>query len=344
MGSRLQGWKFTGGFLAVTIGLITGQASPGGEDLRGDTRTVGDLKVTAIDLDGKKMLPCMRWADKEGKSFYTLNKEGLVQRISFPEFKVLQQKDLERPVNYLSQSAEGLLVSVSDIGEVWLLDADSFEVKKKIPVPKLRRAVSAPGISHAVAGNSDWFHSELYVIDLKTQKVAKFQPPPEDKVVGLYDPVMTEDGTKVFTRTPRETINRLGFANGELRFEEGSPRMITGQVVDIQTSPDSKLVCVPSTAAKTIIFPIDSFQKQECVLDLGGNSQAVGFDLAAKYLYSQNHPKDFIICTMTGIKKQEYSVQPGRHATLQNLVHPEGCKVIMLTNTKAYYLEVPRRE
>jgi hypothetical protein len=344
MHARLPRRKFTVVFLALAAGLIAGQVSSGEEALRGDTREVGDLKVTPIQLDGKKMLPCMRWADKEGKSFYTLNKEGLLQRISFPEFKVLRKKDLERPVSYLSQSAEGLLVSVPDVGEFWVLDADNFEVKAKVPVPKLLRAVSAPGISYAVAGTSDWFHAELYVVDLKTQKAVKYEPAAEEKVVGLYAPAMTEDGTKVFTRTPRETINRLGFEKGKLKFEEGSPRMITGQVVDVQTSPDSKLVCVPSTAAKTILFPTTSFQKQECVLDLGGNSQAVGFDLAAKYLYSQNHPKDFIVCTMTGLKKQEYSVERDRHLTLQNLVHPEGYKVIMLTSTKAYYLEVPRKE
>src|SRR5690349_14880018 len=101
MHARLHRRKVALGFLALAAGLIAGQATRGGDDLRGDTREVGDLKVTPIELDGKKMLPCMRWADKEGKSFYTLNKEGLVQRVSFPDFKVLQKKDLERPVSYL---------------------------------------------------------------------------------------------------------------------------------------------------------------------------------------------------------------------------------------------------
>jgi hypothetical protein len=55
---------------------------------------------------------------------------------------------------------------------------------------------------------------------------------------------------------------------------------------------------------------------------------AVGFDLKGGYIYTQNGGQEFMVCTLTGVKKKEYKV--GFGSVQQFLVHPGGNRVVLL--------------
>jgi hypothetical protein len=94
------GWRRS--WLLVLAGcvLVSTSAAPArdeGRSLKGGTRKVDDAKVCTLKLSARTLLPCMLWADKKGSAFLAVEgSTGLLRRISFPDFKVIKEKDLER--------------------------------------------------------------------------------------------------------------------------------------------------------------------------------------------------------------------------------------------------------
>ena len=130
---------------------------------------VDDLKVTQAKLSSpfKLVLPCLLWANAAGSAFFTLEPDtGFLCRVSFPDLQVAKHADLKSKFTWMSLSAEGLVLTETDSGMIWLLDPASLAEKKKIEVPGLQRAVSAPGISKAVATTQVKQSQRLYLIDL----------------------------------------------------------------------------------------------------------------------------------------------------------------------------------
>jgi hypothetical protein len=316
------------------------------QELKGDTVEVDDLKATPLELPAKEMQPCLLWTDKEGSAFLTIDNRGVLRRISFPAFKETQKADFRRKCAWLDRSAEGLVLSVPDPQEVWLLNPDTLKVSRKIAVPGLKRAVSSPKLSVAVASSG----SDLYVVDLKKGKATKFAKPLDKPLIGFGDPMMTPDGKYVFAMGGVEALHRYKLTQGRLKFEESSPRIAQGRVVaGIQVSPDSKYVCLPSGGGNygvnygTYIYPVANLQKAEFTLEQGAYPEAVGFDAAAGQVYSQNFNNNLIVFSDTGLKEKEYKVPPGGDVR-QYLVHPKGYKLLLLASEKLVSIELPHKK
>ncbi len=187
---------------------------------------MNDLTAVTLNLPAKSLLPALLWADPQGSAFFALEGDtGVLRRISFPDCKVVKKADLERKFNWMSLSAEGLLLSQTDSDKMWLVDPATLQVKAKIVVPKLKRAVSAPSLSWAVACDLVEFPNQgLYVIDLKKKKATRWAEPgnlrsqnPLNSIPNFVDnstamvraarrpplnldsPVVTPDGAHVFT-------------------------------------------------------------------------------------------------------------------------------------------------
>lgn len=215
------------GLLLIVCACLVGRpatAQADGESLTGEARKVNDLTAVTLNLPAKSLLPALLWADPQGSAFFALEGDtGVLRCISFPDCKVVKKTDLERKFNWISLSAEGLLLSEADSDKVWLVDPATLQVKAKIVVPKLKRAVSAPSLSWAVACDLVEFpNQELYVIDLKKKKATPWAEPnnlrnPENPIPNFVDnstamvrparltplnldsPVVTPDGAHVFT-------------------------------------------------------------------------------------------------------------------------------------------------
>jgi hypothetical protein len=162
---------------------------------------------------------------------------------------------------------------------------------------------------------------------------------------------MTADGKYIFTNGGIEQMFRLRLDGDRVQFEEASPRLGAGM---IQLSPDAQFVCLPSGGGNgaagapsysTIIFLTTSFKKRECILNSGAYPRAVGFDPKGGYIFAQNHGNELVLYTSGGVKRKEYHFGPPNTSSdvRQFLAHPSGNKLLLLTGTALYLIEVPPR-
>jgi uncharacterized protein (TIGR03066 family) len=317
-----------------------------GESVKGATRDVVDLKVTEVALPARSTLACLAWADDEGSAFFALDSAGIIRRITFPDFKVLQKADLGKKCSWLARSAEGLLVSLPDLQEVWVVGTEKYNVKRAIPVPSLKRAVSVPRLSAGFASNGD----DLYELDLRKGTTSKFNGA-AGQAPGFSDPVLTPDGKYLFTRGGFENMHRFTVQDGKLTYEQSSPRIAQGRVdIGVQVSPDSNQVCLPCYAGNygagkygaVFVYPVGNIEKEAFVLDPG--CMAVGFDPKGGYLYGEGGPQSgqiFRLFDARGQLRKDYKLGTG--GVLQMLVHPAGNKVLLLTGEKVLLVEVPKQ-
>ena len=276
--------------LIVCASLVgrSAMAQSGGESLKGETRKVNDLTAVTLNLPAKSLLPALLWADPQGSAFFALEGDtGVLRCISFPDGKVVKKADLEHKFNWISLSAQGLLLSENDSDKLWLVDPATLQVKAKIAVPKLKRAVSAPSLSWAVACDLvEYPNQELYVIDLKKKTATRWAEPnnlwaPLNPIPNFVDhstalvhyvprtplnldcPVVTPDGAHVFTlgdqqlvALRRERINvqhdipimsRFSFKGGRLVYEQAT------SAIDQGDNQDSALRTVAFSSDSTLV-------------------------------------------------------------------------------------------
>jgi hypothetical protein len=377
-----------------------------GEPLKGAVFRVDDLKVTPLRLPARSLLPCMLWADAAGTTFLTLEgNTGLLRRISFPDCKVVKQKELDRKFSWMSLSAEGLLLSEPAAEEVWMIDPVSLELKAKVGVPNLKRASSAPGLSWAIACDQGTRQTQkLYRVDLVKKTAVNVEVPQgpgfhpqRGKVpvnfLGVDNPVVTPDGTHVFAEGNNPpaplpntfvppVLSRYSWKDGKLEHEESTEppgRKYRDNVVSpagITISPDGQFVCLPrpdpslymyhwEDAADrdriaTPVYPVNRLKKPSCALEQGAvaagrpnvRPEAVGFDPKAGLLYAQDAFHEFVVFTTGGVKKKVYALSGESPGTgplyevhvAQYLVHPAGYRVMVLTASAVYAVEVPGRQ
>src|SRR5262249_25761831 len=188
--------------LLVALGVLgwVTTAAAQEESLKGDSMAVEGATPTPLELDVKSLLPRLTRADEKGTALFACDGNGVLRRISYPDLKVTKKKDFQRKVAWIALTAEGLLLTMPDPPEAWLLDPDSWEVKTKIAVPALKRAVGAPATSFGAAFGGDQADNRLYLLDLKAGKAVPFVAPDTVKRIDLgnFDPVMTPDGKYVF--------------------------------------------------------------------------------------------------------------------------------------------------
>jgi hypothetical protein len=351
MRNRTAACRFPTTLLIALLLLVRATPAPAaGESLKGDPLTVDDATAYPIELDAKLLLPCLTWADLQGNAFYACDGNGVLRLISFPDFKEVKKKDFERKVAWIALTGEGLMLSMPDPQEAWLLDTDSWDVKKKIAVPFLRRAVGSPVSSLGAAFGGNQQDNRLYLLDLKKGKAVPYVPPTTVPLLDLgnHDPMMSPDGKYVFCRG-HGTIVRYGIVQGKLKYQETSPHLEGGALgAGIQVSPDSKYVCLPNGAGNggasysTYVYPVANVKRPECTLESGPYPQAVGFDPAGGWVYAQGNGKSLILFTFTGIKKKEYKIGDA-HNLRQYLAHPKGNQLLMLTDQQLWAVDVPRK-
>jgi hypothetical protein len=311
------------------------------ESAKGSSQEVMDLKVTPIKVRAN-VLGCMCWADDKGTAVWMLDPAGTVRRASFPDLKVTHTAELGRKCSWLNPSAEGLVVSVAELQEVWLLDPTTFTVKQRIPVPGLKRAASAVSLSTAFASDG----KDLYEVDLKKGKAARYAGEPP-KFPGYADPVVSPDGKYLFTAGGFENMHRFGIRDGKAVFEQSSARIKQGRVdIGIQVSPDSRFVTLPCYAGNygagkygsVFVFPVENIERAEVTLEFGGpGGMAISADPASGKFYAQG----LLVFDKEGKREKEYKLDAGE--IKQMLVHPQGGKLLLLGTGKFLLVEMPQR-
>jgi hypothetical protein len=307
---------------------------------------VGDLATRAILFNKQvgKVLGDLVWA-RDGKSFYVLHENGLLERINPATGNAEKQHNHARRCGNLALSGEGLLLSVPETQEVWVVDPDNLgTIKKKIAVPSVTRVTAGVNAKIAVAAGTENFgQGGMNVIDL--QKGA---------VVGQYRNLETRhliaspDGKYVFAQGGIEQLVRFRLDGQQPIKEDSSPRIASnGQSICV--SPDSKYVCLPAgggngsghpdhppTAAySTYIYPITNLKRPDFAIPSGAYPQAVGFDPKSGLAFAQNFDKALLIYTFAGIKRSEHAFPGIRGGDVREFsVSPLGFEVLLRTDDR----------
>jgi uncharacterized protein (TIGR03067 family) len=299
---------------------------------------VADLEYKEVGLKANMVLPCMYFAE-DGKSFYALEKYGVLRQIAVDGLKELQSVDLRAACSWMVPSAEGILVAASGPQDVLVLDRTTFKCKLKIPVPSLDRVASAGNSSTAFA--TDRGGAAVSVLDLKRGKVVRQINGSDLKnLVGFGMLTMNPDGRYLFG-VSFETLHRFRVDGQSLSYEESSPR-IAQNGRDVNVSPDGQFICLPSGGGNygagpysTFIYRVGNLRQPVLTVPSGAYPQAVGFDTRRGYVYTQNFETQLIRFTDTGVKEKEYKI-PGGGGVVQIITNPHTDKILLLSDQHVY--------
>jgi DNA-binding beta-propeller fold protein YncE/DNA-directed RNA polymerase subunit RPC12/RpoP len=293
------------------------------------------LTITPLKLPGDKIVGDMLWT-QEGDAFFTLTSDGVVSRIALHDFVLEKKATLAGRASFLALSSEGLLATMPDVQEVWLLDPVSLEVKKKIVAPSVQRAVSAASLKYAFAAGKDG----VYVLDLVKGEAAG-QP---NNIPTLHARV-TPDGKYYFAQGGTEQL--CGYRiEGDKLVEHQKSERIAANGQNVCVSPDSMYVCLPSGGGNyhyggTCVYAVDNLKKPEFTIP-GGAMRLVGFDSAFRLVFGVRFEgKQLTAWTVTAIKLKEYDLTPNNTEQPQQFVaHPKGGKLLVQAGKSVVFVEL----
>ena len=318
--------------------------------LKGEQRRVDDLDVMTLRAGAAGVLPCLCWS-ADGRSFFYLDgPAGALGRVSLDAPEEVRRLEVGARCSWLSESAEGLLVTVAEREQVWVVDPVGLGVKARLDVPGVERAVSAPGLRVAFARGTPFGFpggAHLYAVDLKAGTVARAAI---DGLQGDFLPAwegarVTADGKYLFTR--HTELSRFRVEGARLVHEETGRNIVgQGRVVDLALSPDGRFVCLPGGGGNgaagpipgwpelrpysVLVYPVKNLQRPAFAMNVGAYPLVVGFDPAARLVYAQNSDHQLMLFSEAGRFWRKYRISDPTDEVRQFLAHPGGRKLLLL--------------
>jgi V8-like Glu-specific endopeptidase len=329
---------------------------PGGGALAGAARQVGGLTATALNVPSKGAGSRLCWS-ADGKALFILQAdEGVVRRVSYPAYQEELVLEAGVKASWLAMSAEGLVLTLGESEEVWLVDPATLKVTKRMPVPGAKRAVTSPALSVAFVplGETPSRRAEsVAVLDLKAGTTGKTygQLDLGDRA-GFSLPEVSPDGTYLFTVNGAGCLQRYRIKGTALALEETGPGIgVNPQSVGV--SVDGTYVCMPSGGGNarnikghpsvpvysTYIYAVKNLQTPVAVLTQGGYPKQVAIDAKAGKIYSQNAGNQLLVFSAKGQRERELALGAGED-TWQILPHSDRARVLVLTSGRVYSVEV----
>jgi hypothetical protein len=306
--------------------------------------TVGEIKSKPVDVAISPTKDCLCWS-RNGKSLFCLSGAGTVQRIGLATLAEEARLDIERPCAWLSESALGPIVTVTNPWQVWILDEMTLRKIAVVAIPTGDRVVSSPLLYLAFAGSHG---GDVSIIDVRTRRIVKQHRRQEvGTQAGFGLATVTPDGRYLLARSSQEQLVRYRINGTALRLEQSSNRLgWNAQRIDV--SSDGKYACMPSMQGNlgasyaTHIFTIGNLGRPKLTLGSGAFPRAVGFDPAAGLIYGQDMQHQLVVFSPAGIKLQELQLGTTASQVQQILVHPAGRKLLVLTTDGLFLVDVPK--
>lgn len=306
-------------------------------------RVVGDAKVTDLAIDAARMPPAPAWLDG-GRAFAVVERGGTLRRVALDGFREERRWEIGKTCSDLAVSAEGLVLAVEGLGEVWTLDPATLAVRSRIATGDVKRAASAPslGIAFVTGRNPD----EVAVVDLKAGAVARTYDARSfpGAHAGFKNLAVAPDGRAAFAEG-MERLIRFRIAGDELVFEEASPRIAqNGRAVVL--SPDGSRVALPSGGGNyeeapytTVVYRAEDLTTPEYRVTSGAYPQALGFDPVRPLVYAQNFEHALLVFEAGGSKQATYDLGRRGESSRYFTVHPAGGKLFALSDSTLRFVE-----
>ncbi len=306
-------------------------------DLRGPEAGVGDLKVTPIKLPAKDLVPSLAFS-ADGKWLFAAEQKGVVYRVEAAGWRQKLKAELGTSCSWLAVSKEGLVATMQDANQVWVLDPETLKVRHKIPVMGAWRVVATPASGYAVAACDN----KLAVLDLKAGKVTASMD------WKAFQIAISPDGKSVYLAGGDQAMHVFAVGPDSIKPAAKSSRLAdasTGMAV----SPDGAHVCLLSGGGNldigkryaTAVFKAGDLGKPAFIMESGAYPRAAGFDAKAPLAYAMNRTKQLMVFTFDGRKQNEYQLQGGRDETKSFTPHPEGRRVLVLTANALHDIRLP---
>ena len=332
-------------------------------------RIVVDATVRNVGIDAGFVVPDMLWS-RDGKRVYVLESNGTLHMISVPEFREEKIASLNQQSSRLQMCQLGLVVALPKLQEVWLLDADTLQIIRRITISAIRDIAASPALSLVYVAQGDASRNRLSILDFGKGKVVQqvsatalseeqgpnIKKHPSGSTLSDFGHLkVTPDGGYLFCESWR-SLQRLRISGTDLVYEEASAG-IGSNVHDIEISPDSQYVAMPAgggngsmetdtfvtdarrraTPYTTFIFRANDLSKPIVVLASGAYPSAVAFDRAGGRLYTQNYDFDLITFTLQGVEQKQYRLSGKLYGSAslgvqQILPHPSGNRLLVLAN------------
>jgi hypothetical protein len=284
--------------------------------------------------------------DPSGTAFFLLHSNSRISRVSVPEFDDCRL-ELGQEVSGIALSSEGLLVAVRYLQEVWILDPQKLQLRKRVRAPEVVTVLSSPELKFALAVHDSG-------VDYSN----------DDSSAVFLDLVAGEPTTQFFLPTAAAQISPNGkcyFAGGPthelVEFTiEPSERLVptrstTGglQGWPILVSPDSKLVCLGRAVKQqeklsgTPLFAINDFGKPELTLATGEPAKSVSFSADGSKTYtldSNDRIQEFETTTAQLKRSIKIEAPNEQFFPIQLFANPAGSKFLLIGNTGAWLVEL----
>src|SRR5262249_62286650 len=98
------------------------------------------------------------WA-ADGKSFFALTNSGVLRRVGYPDLKELRKVDFKQDCHDLGFCKFGLLVTLGQLQEIWIVDPDTLAVVRRFGISQLLKILTGPkfGIAYVFCREGDRF-------------------------------------------------------------------------------------------------------------------------------------------------------------------------------------------
>ncbi len=340
------------GLLAVPVPpqeppvLDVPRSKPSGRALGKSADRIEDVNVVEIDVNVPKSWSCSRIVfHPTENTFYMLETDGTLRKIAMAGLKELRTLGIGFTCECLALSAEGLLVSVTERSEVWVIDRDTLEVKRRIVVPGVSRIVSSPVQSIAFAverkGRAMGTNRSLCALDLqKGTVVCEYEE--NGQGADLYRGTASPDGKYLFRRKgPR--LQRIRIDETNLTLETATDAIALNSYIEV--SADSRWVCLYSEKGGEVadeyvayVYSISELQKPAYTIRSEARPRTVGFDPKTGRIYTGRQL--LTIHAANGLTEKEYILAKEAALISYIVVHPAGNKMLVQTEKKLFLVEL----
>lgn len=331
------------------------------------SRNLDGIKISRINLHAPRILLDIQWADDK-KSFFAARLDGEIFRVSVPDLKLIQHFKLGGSISCMKWTSEGLAVVMNLVSEIRILDPGK---------PGFKRIITLPGIQHiAATRKSPVIYAArkiqrapiFFAVDVRNGKVldtynvrllweksrkavkeTKFRLQVHEVNYLTYNPA----GNSLFTAY-YDSIVRIDLENYRPRIGASSLRL-NSEPDRIYISPDAQYIALPGklkTVKKPhhpqyehgIYFynPVD-LSKPVISIKAEEYQKTWAVDTKGKMVYGQRPKHNLVLYSMKGKKIDEYKFEKVSGATRGIIVHPDGKKMLVLTNIKLYWVDLAGR-
>lgn len=292
----------------------------------------------------------------EGGAILSLTRSGLLQRLGYPDLKEQLRLDLKQECTGLAVCKYGLLLTLEQLQELWLVNPETFDVVRRFGVGQLLKAHTGPNLDVAYVfsrvSDKPWGKSSLpFQVNLKDGSIAALTVeggqdaalPPGwttwlDAVVSPDGKWLIADSRKLLRYCINGTVLSL--------VERTQEDLGSGKKHGICLSPDGQWVCSPSGGGlsrigyATHVYRTADLSRPAFLLKFEAYPQLVGFDPVGQRLFSQSREGALLLFDENGTKRGEYKlpILRGFSEVRQYVAHPTNRRSLLVRTNDALTL------